>query len=137
MLDQLTEARAPETEPTPRPRNPTELERPAFLLNAPFSYSTEVANNVWMEELPEDQRAPDPRKAMTQFLELYHFLSGEGLVYVLPTPTVDGLQDLVFTANLGIVLTHRDDTPVVVSNFASEPRRGETEVGVRFFESFG
>ena len=138
MLEQVTEARkAPDTKADPRPRNPSQLERPAFLVNAPFSYSTDVANNVWMEELDESERAPDARKALTQFLELYHFLSGEGLVYVLPTPQVDGLQDLVFTANLGIVLTHLDRTPVVVSNFASEPRRGETEVGVRFFESFG
>jgi N-dimethylarginine dimethylaminohydrolase len=127
-----------QSDPNYRPRNPTQLERPAFLLNAPFSYSTDHANNVWMEELDADARCPDMRRALSQFLELYNFMAGEGLVYVLPTPRLDGLQDLVFTANLGIVLTHLSDrSPVVVSNFASEPRRGETEVGVRFFESGG
>ncbi|MFD9890361.1 dimethylarginine dimethylaminohydrolase family protein [Amycolatopsis sp. NPDC059027] len=118
--------------------NPTQLQRPAFLLNAPFSYRTEVANNIWMEELAEAERVPDTRKAMTQFLELYGFLAGDALVYVLPTPRTDGLQDLVFTANLGIVLEHLPDKDtVVVSNFASVPRRGETAVGVPFFESMG
>jgi N-dimethylarginine dimethylaminohydrolase len=137
MLEQVMEAQAPEATPIQSPRHPTELERPAFLLNAPFSYSTEVANNVWMEELDDEERVPDARKAMTQFLELYNFLAAEGLVYVLPTPRDRQLQDLVFTANLGIVLTHLDDPAVVVSNFASEPRRGETDVGVPFFEAFG
>jgi N-dimethylarginine dimethylaminohydrolase len=44
----------------------------------------------------------------------------------------------VFTANLGIVLEHlagRD--VVVVSNFTSEPRRGETERGRAFFQQMG
>lgn len=138
MQDPVIEARpAPTARTVYRPRNPTQLECPAFLVNAPFSYSTEAANNVWMEELDPDERVPDIRRAMAQFLELFHFLSGDALVYVLPTPRIDGLQDLVFTANLGIVLTHLDPAPVVVSNFTSEPRRGETEVGVRFFELLG
>ncbi|QUG99952.1 amidinotransferase [Saccharopolyspora erythraea] len=121
-----------------RPRNPTQFEGPAFLLNAPFSFSTEVANNIWMEEIDEEERRPDYRRAMAQFLTLYRFLAAEGMVYLLPTPRPDGLQDLVFTANLGIVLEHLParDT-VVVSNFTSPPRAGETGVGVRFFESMG
>jgi len=133
MLETLEAAR-----PTDRVRTPTELERPAFLLNAPFSYSADVANNVWMEELDETDRVPDAKKAMVQFLNLYRYLASEGLVYVLPTPVGSQLQDLVFTANLGIVLEHlpSKDT-VVISNFTSEPRRGEDEVGIGFFESMG
>ena len=136
---------APVTElPTPaargfgRPMNPTQLQRPAFLVNAPFSYTAKVANNVWMEELAEAARVPDDKRAMVQFLDLYNFLASEALVYVLPTPRGDGLQDLVFTANLGVVLEHLPgrDT-VVLSNYTSQPRRGETEVGVRFFELMG
>jgi N-dimethylarginine dimethylaminohydrolase len=108
-------------------------------VNAPFSYSTEAANNVWMEEYEnEEERRPDQTKAMVQFLELYRFLAAEGLVYVLPTPRTDGLQDLVFTANLGIVLEHvPGQRTVVVSKFRSEPRRGETPVGVDFFGAMG
>jgi N-dimethylarginine dimethylaminohydrolase len=129
----------PRTPSTPRrPTNPTQLRRPAFLVNAPFSYTAEVANNVWMEELAQDARVPDDKRAMVQFLELYSFLASEALVYVLPTPRGGGLQDLVFTANLGVVLEHvpgRDT--VVLSNYTSQPRRAETEVGLRFFESMG
>ena len=121
-----------------RPLTPTAIERPAFLLNAPFSYTADVANNVWMEELDPTDRVPDPTKAMVQFLELYRYLASDGLVYVLPTPRNGDLQDLVFTANLGVVLEHvpSHDT-VVLSNFTSEPRRGETAVGLGFFEAMG
>ena len=133
----VEDRRAPAPEAVERPRTPTDLQRPAFLLNFPFSYTTEVANNVWMEELADEERTPDLKQVMTQFLELYRYLASEGLVYVLPTPRLEDLQDLVFTANLGIVLGHLEHSPVVISNFESEPRRGETEVGVRFFESMG
>jgi N-dimethylarginine dimethylaminohydrolase len=120
------------------PQNPTQLERPAFLVNPPFSFSTAVPNNVWMEELDEVQRRPNPRRAMTQFLELYRLLASEALVYVLPTPRDCGLQDLVFTANLGVVLEHVEAKDVVViSDFTSPPRRGETPVGEQFFSAMG
>ncbi|GGM70490.1 hypothetical protein GCM10012275_46100 [Longimycelium tulufanense] len=125
-------------EPEWQVANPTQLPRPAFLVNAPFSYTTEVANNAWMEELSDAERVPDTKKAMVQFLELYSYLAGDSLVYVLPTPRTEGLQDLVFTANLGVVLEHvPGKNTVVLSNFTSLPRRGETEVGKRFFESMG
>ena len=39
-------------------RNPTQLERPCFLLCFPFCYSTQVPNNLWMEDLPSDSRQP-------------------------------------------------------------------------------
>ena len=139
MLDSLIE-RLPGREPeaADRPQNPTQLQCSAFLMNFPFSYSTEVANNVWMEEIDDTEREPNQRKAMAQFLEVYRYVASEALVYLLPTPRGAPLQDLVFTANLGVVLEHVPTNDVVVlSNFTSEPRRGETEVGVRFFEAMG
>ncbi|ATL69742.1 dimethylarginine dimethylaminohydrolase family protein [Nocardia terpenica] len=124
--------------PVVQPINATQLDRPAYLLNPPFSFSTDVANNIWMEELTGAEREPNARKAMVQFLDLYSYLAAEGLVYLLPTPRTTGLQDLVFTANLGIVLEHLPDRKtVVLSNFTSPPRVGETEVGRVFFESMG
>ena len=139
MLDSLIE-RLPGREPeaADRPQNPTQLQCSAFLMNFPFSYSTDVANNVWMEEIDDTEREPNQRKAMAQFLEVYRYVASEALVYLLPTPPDAPLQDLVFTANLGVVLEHVPSKDVVVlSNFTSEPRRGETEVGVRFFEAMG
>lgn len=121
-----------------RPLTPSQLHQPAYLMNLPLSYATDEANNVWMEEYAEGDREPDHRKALAQFLEVYHFLSAEGLVYLLPTPKGCGLQDLVFTANLGIVLEHLPgEDVVVISDYTSEPRRGETPVGVAFFEQMG
>lgn len=126
------------TRTTELPLNPTRLQHPAFLLSPPFSYSTDSPNNAWMEELANYERAPDIKKATIQFMELYRYLSSEALVYLLPTPRDSRLQDLVFTANLGVILEHVEgkDT-VVLSNFATEPRRGETEVGLGFFEAMG
>jgi len=118
--------------------NPTQFDRPAFLVNFPFSLSTEVPNNPWMQDLPPDQRRPDFKRACWQFLELYRYLSAEALVYLLPSPRAAQLQDLVYTANLGIVLEHlQSKNVVVISNFASEPRRGESRVGVDFFQQMG
>jgi N-dimethylarginine dimethylaminohydrolase len=118
--------------------NPTSLEKPAFLLSCPFSYCTDIANNAWMQELQPDDRKVDMKRAMRQFLELYHFLCSEAVVYLLPAPGRCSLQDLVFTANLGIVPEHLPDkNTAILSNFTSEPRRGETPVGVRFFEAMG
>ena len=119
-------------------RNPTQLERPAFLLNFPFSYSTERPNNPWMQDLSTDRRQPDFKRAAVQFLELYRALSAEALVYLLPTPRDAELQDLMYTANLGIVLDHVPGrNTVVISNFTSEPRRDEAEIGIEFFRSMG
>src|SRR5215475_901507 len=63
--------------------NPTQLARPSYLLNFPFSYATRVANNPWMEDLSSEGRQPDFRRAAVQFLELYRFMAAAGaLVYV-------------------------------------------------------
>jgi N-dimethylarginine dimethylaminohydrolase len=118
--------------------NPTRMNKPAFLMNAPYSYSTDVANNIWMEELSEEERQPHTDRAMRQFLELYHFVASDALVFLLPATSDCDLQDLVFTANLGAVLTHLPDrNTVVISNYTSEPRCGETDIGTRYFETLG
>lgn len=133
---QFRTAPAPRTEAVPR--SPTRLERPAYLLAFPFSFSTDAPNNPWMLEMPSEQRAPDVRRAMVQFLELYRFLASEALIYLLPAPAGCGLQDVVFTSNLGIVLDHLPERDVaVLSNFTSEPRIGESAIGLPFFRAMG
>lgn len=127
-----------EFQPFPTRLNPTRLGRPSFLLNVPFSFSTKVANNRWMEEMSDADRAPDTHRAVLQFLELYRFVSSEALVQLLPTPRQGDLQDLVFTANLGIIPEHHaNGSTAILSNFTSEPRQGETLVGARHFEAMG
>jgi N-dimethylarginine dimethylaminohydrolase len=118
--------------------NPTLLDQPAFLMNVPFSLSAEVANNVWMQEIDPDERTVDARRAINQFMQLYHFMASEAVVYLLPTPQKPGLQDLAYCANLGMVLDHLPgkDT-VVLSRFCSEVRIPEEEVGLQFFQEMG
>lgn len=118
--------------------NPTQLRYPAFLMNFPFSYETGFANNPWMKELKGDKRQPDFTRAAVQFLAVYRNISAEGLVYLLPTPNSADLQDLMYTANLGVVLHHLPDkNTVVISNFTSPARRGEAPRGVKFFQDMG
>jgi arginine dihydrolase len=133
----------PTSAPLPQPTEldnstPGTLERPAFLMSCPFSYSADCPNNAWMQELCDDDRRVDRTKAMSQFAQVYRHMASDAFVFLLPTPADCNLQDLVFTANLGIVLEHLPRRDVVVlSNYTSEPRVGETEVGDRFFRSMG
>ena len=118
--------------------SPGTLDKPAFLMNCPFSYSTQCPNNAWMYELGDEERRVNRAKAMSQFSQLYDCLASDAFVFLLPTPKQCDLQDLVFTANLGIVLEHVPDRDVVVlSNYTSEPRVGETDVGSAFFQHMG
>ena len=118
--------------------SPGTLDRPAFMMSCPFSYSASCPNNVWMHELGDEERTVDRTKAMSQFAQVYRHMAADAFVFLLPTPKGCTLQDLVFTANLGIVLEHvpgRD--MVVLSNYSSAPRVGETAVGEQFFRSMG
>ncbi|WP_086819817.1 amidinotransferase [Allokutzneria sp. NRRL B-24872] len=117
-------------EPSALPANPSQLTRPAFLMNAPFSAPVVRARPT--------ERVPRPRKAFAQFFDLYHLVAAEALVTVLPTPCPNGLPELVYTANLGVVLDHAGDRDtVVISNHPDEPRRAEAEVGAGFFHAMG
>src|SRR5687767_2266410 len=118
--------------------SPGTLERPAYLMNCPFSFSANEPKNAWMRELDDSARTIDRTAAMRQFAQLYDYMATDAFVFLLPTPADCQLQDLVFTANLGIVLEHFPQRDIVVlSNFASEPRIGETEVGHGFFRAMG
>lgn len=103
-----------------------------FLMNVPFSLSTEVPNNLWMLDLSPDKRIIDKNKALSQFMSLYSFLAQHSIVYLLPS--YPGLQDQTYVANLGIILPHGDQRTVVISNFRSAPRRNESTIGREFFQ---
>lgn len=132
-LQTVRRARAPAQGPFAplggRALNPTRLDTPAFLLAAPFSYATRVANNPRMDELSAEEREPSLEKALRQWLDLYQFMASEALVYT---------RDLVSTANLGVVLDHLPERDTVIfSNFTSDPPVREADVGKTFFESLG
>jgi N-dimethylarginine dimethylaminohydrolase len=112
---------------------PSQLPIPAFVMNFPFTLDTKVPNNVWMQELEEEALKINKGVAYRQFLDLYQFVAGNGLVCNLPAK--GDYQDLVYVANLGIYLPHiTDSNNIIMANFTSEPRQGEEEVGKPFFE---
>jgi len=112
---------------------PSQLPIPAFVMNFPFTLDTAVPNNIWMQDLEEEALKINKGNAYRQFLDLYQFVAGNGLVCNLPAK--GNYQDLVYVANLGIYLPHiKDSNNIIMANFTSEPRQGEEEVGKPFFE---
>ncbi len=118
--------------------NLTTIDVPSFLMNVPLSYSAVEPNNIWMQKLSDAERVVDRGKALKQFWLIYQFLSSHAFVQNLPTPKNCQLQDLVFVSNLGIVLEHLPDkNTVIISNFKTPVRAGETQVGSDFFKGIG
>lgn len=116
-------------------QTPSQLNIPSYVMNFPFSLSTKDPNNIWMQELSEENLIINKPKAYRQFLELYNFLAGGSIVYLLPTEKE--FQDLVYTANLGIYLPHLKENHIILSNFTSPPRQGEELIGEKFFKQMG
>jgi N-dimethylarginine dimethylaminohydrolase len=88
-----------------------------------------------MREIPESERKIDRAKALRQFVDIYSFLSSMAIVYLVPSR--EGLQDMPYVANLGVVIPHFKDDTVIISNFTSLPRKQEAPLGKAFFELLG
>ncbi len=71
-----------------------------------------------------------------QFMDLYNFVAGGALVNLLPSE--GNFQDQVYVANLGIYLPHiKNENHIILSNFTSDPRKGEELVGEKYFNQMG
>ena len=115
---------------------PSQLPLQSYVMNFPFSLSTADPNNIWMQELTDEELAINRPKAYKQFMDLYNFMAGQSLVYLLPSE--GNLQDQVYVANLGLQLPHiTDSNKILLSNFTSDPRKGEEWVGKHFFDMMG
>jgi len=115
---------------------PSQLNIPSYVMNFPFTLSAANPNNVWMEELKPEELEINKPKAYKQFMDLYTFMAGQGLVYILPSK--GDFQDQVYVANLGLHLPHiKDRNVMLLSNYTSEPRRGEEWVGKEFYDMMG
>ena len=115
---------------------PSQLPIQSFLMNFPFTISTNDPNNIWMKEMSEKELEINRPKAYKQFMDLYNFMAGQSLVYNLPSE--GNFQDLVYVANLGLHLPHIcDENHILLSNFTSPPRQGEEFVGEKFFKQMG
>jgi len=115
---------------------PSQLHLQSYVMNFPFSLSTSDPNNIWMQELSDEELQINRPKAYKQFMDLYNFMAGQSLVYLLPSE--GNLQDQVYVANLGLQLPHiKDENHILLSNFTSDPRKGEELVGEKFFQQMG
>jgi N-dimethylarginine dimethylaminohydrolase len=115
---------------------PSQLHLQSYVMNFPFSLSTNDPNNIWMQELTDDELQINRPKAYKQFMDLYNFMSGQSLVYLLPSE--GNYQDQVYVANLGLQLPHiKDENTILLSNYTSDPRKGEELVGQKFFNQMG
>jgi N-dimethylarginine dimethylaminohydrolase len=115
---------------------PSQLPIQSFLMNFPFTLSTTDSNNIWMQELTDDELKVNKPKSYKQFMDLYQFIAGGALVYLLPSE--GNFQDQVYVANLGLQLPHiKNDNHILLSNYTSDPRKGEELVGQKFFNQMG
>jgi N-dimethylarginine dimethylaminohydrolase len=115
---------------------PSQLPIQSFVMNFPFTLSTSDPNNIWMQELTDEDLAINRPKAYKQFMDLYNFVSGQTLTYLLPAE--GNFQDQVYVANLGLQPPHlKDRNVVLLSNYTSDPRKGEELVGEKFFDMMG
>jgi len=115
---------------------PSQLPIQSYVMNFPFSISTDDPNNIWMKEMSEKELELNRPKAYKQFMDLYNFMAGQSLVHILPSE--GNFQDLVYVANLGLHLPHIcNDNHILLSNYTSPPRQGEEYVGEKFFNQMG
>jgi len=115
---------------------PSQLPIQSFVMNFPFSLSTADPNNIWMKELTDKELIINKPKAYKQFMDLYNFVAGGAVVNLLPSE--GNFQDQVYVANLGIYLPHiKDENHIILSNFTSDPRKGEELVGEKYFNQMG
>ncbi len=115
---------------------PSQLPFQSYVLNFPFTLSTSDPNNIWMQELTDEELTINRPKAYKQFMDLYNFMAGQSLVYLLPSE--GNFQDQVYVANIGRYLPHiKDKNIILLSNFTSLPRIGEEKVGEKFFTQMG
>jgi len=115
---------------------PSQLPLQSYVMNFPFTLNTNDPNNIWMQELTDEELTINRPKAYKQFMDLYNFMAGQSLVYLLPAE--GNYQDQVYVANLGLQLPHiENENHILLSNFTSDPRKGEELVGEKFFNQMG
>ncbi len=104
------------------------FERPTVLMCPPDYYAIEYEINPWMSR----SRQSDPDQSRDQWRALSDLLKSLGAEIRLLDP-VEGLPDLVFTANAGLMCRDR----VYLSRFRHSARQGETPIDSVWFAANG
>ena len=103
--------------------------KPTILMCPPTFYTVEYAINPWME----DASPCDDALAKRQWESLYTAITEQAGAEVLLMDPVDGLPDLVFTANAAFVW---NDT-AVIAHYKFPERRGEEPYCADWFAAQG
>lgn len=104
------------------------MRKPRILMCPPDYYGIEYEINPWMKV----ERGSTPERAKQQWHGLYTLLTEAGVTVELLTP-VQGLPDLVFTANAGLIHQRR----FFSSRFRHEVRARESPVFDAWFAGQG
>ena len=103
-------------------------DQPTILMCSPDFYGIEYEINPWMSR----SRQADAATAARQWNDLKAVLESAGAKIVLQPP-IDGLPDLVFTANAGLIFRRQ----AVVSRFRHEERQREVPYDEACFGKHG
>ncbi len=115
---------------------PSDLNIEVFVMAPPFHVDFNIANNVWMKELPKEERKIDKEKFMSQWMDLYQVVSADSMILLMPSKP--GLQDITFVNSfVSLYLPSKQDYIIVISKFRAEGRDAESEVAKEFLQSFG
>jgi len=111
-----------------RGQKPTDPVRPQILMCPPDHYGIEYEINPWMKT----ERQVDHGTAIDQWQALEELLRNTG-ARISFLPAVEGLPDLVFTANAAVI-HHRQ---AVLARFKHEQRQGEEPLFRRWLQDHG
>jgi N-dimethylarginine dimethylaminohydrolase len=100
-----------------------------FLVCPPDHFCIDYEINPWMRR----SNAANPARALTQWHDLMHLLELEIGVLLERMPPVQGLPDMVFTANAGSVMGRK----AVPSRFRHPERQGEETYFEQWFRDHG
>jgi len=105
-----------------------EFDQPTILMCPPDYYGIEYEINPWMSR----GRQSDPQRSRDQWNALAALLRSLDVDVRLMNP-VDGMPDLVFTANAGLIWGQT----VFLARFRHAARQGETAVDEQWFTAHG
>lgn len=106
-------------------------DKPKILMCPPDYFTVEYAINPWMEG--HDTGSCDVELAKKQWENLYKAISEEAGAEVLLMDPVDGLPDLVFTANAAFVYNEH----AVIAHYKFPERQGEEPHCEKWFNDHG
>ncbi len=106
---------------------------PKILMCPPEYFTVTYAINPWMKEAVDAGNLCNVDLAKKQWETLYNTITQKAGAEVLLQPPVDGLPDLVFTANAALVYQNK----AIIAHYMFEERQGEEPHDLKWFKDAG